>query len=145
MQDASQKGCGLLLSCFCVSAFGTLFFFGMWGGTRKADLKTVRWTVFPPWESPINARRIPKGMWIAFILLLRECLRHSLLFWYVGRDSKGGSENSPVDCFPAVGESHKCKTHPKRMRQANMIVHCLIPLAIYAILKYVISNGGTQL
>lgn len=27
-------------------------FFGMWDGTRKADLKTVRWTVFPPWESP---------------------------------------------------------------------------------------------
>ena len=26
-------------------------------------------------------------------------------FLMLERDSKGGSENSPVDCFPAVGES----------------------------------------
>ena len=27
------------------------------------------------------------------------------LFWYIDWGSKGGLENSPVDCFPAVGES----------------------------------------
>ena len=32
-----------------------------------------------------------------------------------GRDSKGESENSPVDCFPTVGESHKAKTRPVGM------------------------------
>ncbi len=30
-------------------------------GTRKADQKTVRWTVFPPWESPPDLRRIRYG------------------------------------------------------------------------------------
>jgi len=30
----------------------------------------------------------------------------------LGWDSKGGSENSPVDCFPAVGESLEFETHP---------------------------------
>ena len=33
-------------------------------------------------------------------------------FLWSGWDSKGGSENSPVDCFPAVGESHGPKAHP---------------------------------
>ena len=30
-------------------------------------------------------------------------------------DSKGGSENSPVDCFPAVGESLNITPHPRGM------------------------------
>ena len=43
-------------------------------------------------------------------------------------DSKGGSENSPVDCFPAAGESKESRTQsldwgidsffiPRRMQQ----------------------------
>ena len=35
------------------------------------------------------------------------------------RDSKGGSENSPVDCFPAVGESPGFQTHPARDVDGN--------------------------
>ena len=41
-------------------ANATLFFYGM-DGTRKADQKTVRWTVFPPWESPLGRGCIPSG------------------------------------------------------------------------------------
>ena len=47
--------------------FGYLDFFVVSGGTRKAGpgeagVKTVRWTVFRPWESPLLARCIPHGM-----------------------------------------------------------------------------------
>ena len=33
-------------------------------GTRKAEKKTVRWTVFPPWKSPFNFQTHPAGMWM---------------------------------------------------------------------------------
>ena len=36
-------------------------FFSTRAGTRKAEKKTVRWTVFPPWESPSKSRRIQYG------------------------------------------------------------------------------------
>ena len=34
------------------------------GGGRKAAVKTVRWTVFSPWESPFRFQTHPIGMWI---------------------------------------------------------------------------------
>ena len=37
------------------------------------------------------------------------------IFLCAGWDSKGGSENSPVDCFPAVGESFGLWMHPVGM------------------------------
>ncbi len=36
-------------------------FFGARDGTRKAVIKTCRWHVFRPWESPADFRRIPQG------------------------------------------------------------------------------------
>ena len=32
-------------------------------GNRKAVKKSVRWTLFRPWEIPLASGRIPKGMW----------------------------------------------------------------------------------
>jgi len=33
------------------------------GGGSSAAVKTVRWTVFSPWESPLFSERTPLGVW----------------------------------------------------------------------------------
>ena len=45
-------------------------------------------------------------------------------FFNARGDSKGGSENSPVDCFPAVGESFRFQTHPVGMWMESEYVRC---------------------
>ena len=45
--------------------YGVLFLFGERDDrTRKGVKKTVRWTVFSPWESPFPFQTHPVGVWM---------------------------------------------------------------------------------
>ena len=65
---------GTLLNLFVIPKrqaipYGMACLFDSLGGTRKgggskAAVKTVRWTVFSPWESPFRFQTHPIGMWI---------------------------------------------------------------------------------
>jgi len=64
----------------------------------------------------------------------------------VRRDSKGRKENSPVDCFYAVGESLKAKRHPERMWIGfeNDVVFLRIPIWISAFFRSGIAVPSTK-
>ena len=101
-------------------SFRMVFFLWNGHGTRKgggsfAAAKTVRWTVFSPWESPFLFQTRPVGVWIEWKHLVSGVsLWGYTVFVFQIKGTRTIKCNSPVDCClpPARRRQHLNVTSP---------------------------------
>ena len=87
--------------------FGLPFSFGP-EGTRKAGptagrVKTVRWTVFRPWESPSDCKTRPGGVWIEI----------GPMYALSMRPRRRLASRSPFRCNPYRRENLRIRSHSR--------------------------------